>query len=172
MTRLRQNRHKKHRGRRLLIGLLLILALVGVGFVCFPQLNNLMRTANGGNDTAADKAVKAALVTQLNNQKNGNATTDAAIDTAVSAIDNTKMSTIMKAAKNQADATSMLEQNGVSSTAAQVVTSAIYNTSALDNLRAKLAAGDYYGVYQAAKTTSANSSDLSSLTTQLEQALQ
>lgn len=171
MQRRRQRPRKKHWGRRLFITLLILVAICGLAVLFFPQLNNTMRNASGGNDTPADKAVKSALVSQLNAQKTGDATTDAAIDTATSAITNTKMSTLMKAAKSQSAATSMLEQNGLSSAAAQVVSSAIYNTSALDNVREKLASGDYVGVYRAAKDT-ATSSDLSSLASQLEQTVQ
>mgnify|MGYP004701235625 FL=1 len=172
MQRKRQRRRQKHWGRRIFITLLIIVALCGLGVVFFPQLNNTMRSASGGNDTPADKAVKSALVSQLNAKKTGDTATDAAIDTATSAITNTKMSTLMKAAKSQSAATAMLEQNGLSSSSAHAVTSAIYNTSALDSVREKLASGDYVGVYQAAKATASDSSDLSSLTSQLEQSLQ
>lgn len=171
MQRKRQRPRKKHWGRRLFITLLVLVAICGLGVVFFPQLNNTMRNASGGNDTPADKAVKSALVSQLNAQKTGDATTDAAIDTATSAITNTKMSTLMKAAQSQSAATAMLEQNGLSASAATAVSSAIYNTSALDNVREKLASGDYVGVYQAAKDT-ATSSDWSSLASQLEQTVQ
>ena len=171
MQRRRQRPRKKHWGRRIFITLLVLVAICGLGVVFFPQLNNTMRTVSGGNDTPADKAVKSALISQLNAQKTGDATTDAAIDTATSAITNTKMSTLMKAAQSQSAATSMLEQNGLSNSAATAVSSAIYNTSALDNVREKLASGDYVGVYQAAKDT-ATSSDLSSLASQVEQTIQ
>lgn len=172
MQRRRQRLRKKHWGRLIFIAVLILVAICGLGVVFFPQLNNTMRNASGGNDTPADKAVKSALASQLNTQKTGDATTDAAIDTATSAITNTKMSTLMKAAKDQSTATTMLEQNGLSTSAATAVSSAIYNTSALDTVREKLASGDYVGVYQAAKAIANNSSDLSSLTSQVAQYLQ
>ena len=172
MQRKRQRPRKKHWGRRIFITLLVLVTICGLGVLFFPQLNNTMRNASDGNDTPADKAVKSTLVSQLNAKKTGDATTDAVIDTATSAITNTKMSTLMKAAKSQSAATAMLEQNGLSSSTATAVSKAIYNTSALDNLREKLASGDYVGVYQAVKATANNSSDLSSLASQLQQDLQ
>ena len=172
MQRRRQRLRKKHWGRRILITVLILVAICGLGVVFFPQLNNTMRNVSGGNDTPVDKAVKSALVSQLKAQKTGDATTDAAIDTATTAITKTKMSTLMKAAKDQSAATAMLERNGLSASAASAVSSAIYNTSALDSVRDKLASGDYVGVYQAAKATANDSSNLSSLTSQVAQYLQ
>jgi hypothetical protein len=131
MQRRRQRPKKKHWGRRIGITLLVLVAICGLAVIFFPQLNNTMRSASGGNDTPADKAVKSTLVKQLNAHKTGNSTTDAAIDTATAAINNTKMSTLMKAAKDQSAATSMLEQNSLSSSTAQAVSSAVYNTPCL-----------------------------------------
>lgn len=155
MRRARQ-KTKKHWGRRLLVTIVILLVIIGIGAVFFPQLNNTWRNATGGNDTAADTAVKTQLVKQLNNQKTGNTTTDAMIDKATAAIQNTKMATLMKAADDQQTAINLLTNAGVTPTAASVVTKVIYADPSFDTLRQKLAAGDYVGVYQAAKTLQKN----------------
>ncbi len=168
MPRRQHQRPKKHWGRRIVITLVVVIAIVSCGIIFFPQLNNTWRSATGGNDTPADTAVKSTLTSQLENQKTGNATTDAAIDTAVTAIKNTKMATVMAAAKDRSAAEAALEQAGLSATEASTAATAIYQDSRLDGVRAKLAAGDYYGAYQAAKTVAA-SGDLSQLESQLAQ---
>ncbi|WP_461215829.1 hypothetical protein [Lacticaseibacillus sp. GG6-2] len=162
MSRRKHQRRTRHWGRHLIITVLLLAIIIGAGAVFFPQLNNTWRRANGGNDTPADTAVKSTLTSQLEKQKNGNANVDAAIDTATTAIKNTKMSTLMAAAKNQSDAVAALQQAGLSSTQASIAANAVYSNSALDSARQKLAAGDYYGAYQAAKTVAQNG-DLSQL---------
>jgi hypothetical protein len=71
------------------------------------------------------------------------------------------MSTVMAAAQDQDTATKLLTQSGLNSNVAQLVTSALFKTSAFDGVRESLANGDYYGVYKAAKKL--NNTDTTSL---------
>ncbi|MFD1484807.1 hypothetical protein ACFQ5J_06155 [Lacticaseibacillus baoqingensis] len=152
MQRRKTRTKKKQRwGRRLLLAIIVIAALCGLGVVFFPQLNNTWRSANGGNDTPADTAVKTAVVKELNQQKTGNAATDSVIDAAAQAITNTKMATVMAAAKDQTTAAQLLTQAGLNSSEAQLVTNTLFNTSAFDGVRQALAQGNYVDAYQAAK---------------------
>ncbi|WP_390410392.1 hypothetical protein [Lacticaseibacillus jixiensis] len=161
-----QHKKRKHWGRRIVITLLSLVLIVGLGAYFFPQLNNTYRNLSG-NDTPADTAVKSALKQQLNAQKTGNAATDQVIDQVTNAIDHTQMATLMKAADDQQTAKTLLVNAGVPATAASTVTSTIFSDPAFDPLRQKLAAGDYAGVYQAAKTLQ-NSGDYSQLSSALQ----
>ncbi|MCI1987360.1 MAG: hypothetical protein LKJ69_12255 [Lactobacillus sp.] len=161
MPRRQTTHQKKHWGRRILITLLVIAAICGISVAFFPQINNTWRNANGGNDTPADKAVKATVIKALDSKKNGNVITDGVIDATTHAIDTTKMSTVMAAAQDQDTATKLLTQSGLNSNVAQLVTSALFKTSAFDGVRESLANGDYYGVYKAAKKL--NNTDTTSL---------
>lgn len=74
------------------------MAVCGIFF--FPQINNTIRNVTG-NDTPADSAVKARIVSGITAQKTGNPATDAVLQRAADTIKETKMSTIMKAAQDQ-----------------------------------------------------------------------
>ena len=161
-----QHRRSKHWGRRILFTLLGLVIIAGLGFFFFPQLNNTYRNVTG-NDTPADTAVKSALIKQLNTQKTGNAATDQVIDQVTQALSQTKMTTLMKAADDQQTAKTMLVNAGVDATAASTVTQAIFSDPTFDPLRQKLAAGDYAGVYQAAKQLQ-SSGDYSQQTSTLQ----
>ena len=101
--RLQIRQQKKHRHRGLKIfsivaGLIVLMAVCGIFF--FPQINNTIRNVTG-NDTPADSAVKARIVSGITAQKTGNPATDAVLQRAADTIKETKMSTIMKAAQDQ-----------------------------------------------------------------------
>ena len=110
--RLQIRQQKKHRHRGLKIfsivaGLIVLMAVCGIFF--FPQINNTIRNVTG-NDTPADSAVKARIVSGITAQKTGNPATDAVLQRAADTIKETKMSTIMKAAQDQDQAATLLQK--------------------------------------------------------------
>lgn len=154
-----QKRARKNRKRRwprvvaILLGLIVVLGLLVVVF--FTPLNNTYRNVTG-NDTPADSAVKSQLVKQIESRKTGDPTTDAVIDKAATTLNNTKMSTIVQAAGNQAKFASLLQTTtGAPAAQANTAAAAVFSSSELAPLREAVAEGNYVKAYQEYRSLSA-----------------
>ncbi|KRM87227.1 hypothetical protein [Lacticaseibacillus thailandensis] len=163
-----QKRH--HPGRWVAAILAIVIAVVVLCVVFFTPINNTVRTATGGNDTVADKAVKSVVVSKLDSAKTGNSTVDGAIDQVANTIKTTRVSTVMQAAKSESALAALLTSKGMDSAQANTAANAIYSTSALDGVRAQIAQGNWYGVYRQAQQLAASQGvDLSSVESALAQ---
>jgi len=112
---------------------------------------------NGGQDTPVDTAIKGQVETQLDKSKTGNPVTDAIIDTAVTKIKTTSMSTFMAAARNEEKLTTLLSQStGLPTTVTQPAAKAMFTNQALAPLREALAAGDWIKVGKEAQNLKQN----------------
>lgn len=153
--RLQIRQQKKHRHRGLKIfsivaGLIVLMAVCGIFF--FPQINNTIRNVTG-NDTPADSAVKARIVSGITAQKTGNPATDAVLQRAADTIKETKMSTIMKAAQDQDQAATLLQKaTGVNQDQAKLAATVLFKEQSVTPIRQAIASGDYYQAYQDAKS--------------------
>lgn len=155
--RSRQARPRKRRWPKIIGGLLgLLVVLIICGVVFFPQLNNTMRSTTG-EDTPADKIVKNELVKKIDSSKTGDSQTDAALNKAASTLQKTKMSTIMKAAKNENDASALLAKTtDLSTSEAQAATSVVFSNAAYTKLRTAIANGNWVAAYKQYQTLSSN----------------
>ncbi|WP_065911796.1 hypothetical protein [Secundilactobacillus paracollinoides] len=155
-----RSRQVKSRKRRCPVVVTIIIAILLIIIICgalfFTQINNAMRSATG-KDTPADTVVKNELVKKIEASKTGNAQTDAAIDKAATTLKQTKMSTIMKAAKNQNQASALLDKT-TDLTAAQskAATTVVFHNAAYSKLRTAIADGNWVAAYNQYKTLSTN----------------
>lgn len=161
--RSRQARPRKRRWPKIVGGLLgLLVVLIICGVIFFPQLNNTMR-ATTGKDTPADKIVKNELVKKIESSKTGDSQTDAALNKAASTLQKTKMSTIMKAAKNQTEASALLDRTtGLSASEPKAATTVVFHNAAYTKLRTAIANGNWVAAYKQYQTLS-NNGNLSTL---------
>ncbi|KRM72978.1 hypothetical protein FC34_GL000692 [Lacticaseibacillus brantae DSM 23927] len=113
----------------------LLIAFIG-------PLNNGARSLNHNQDTAMDTAVKRQVTNRLEAAKTGDPTTDSIIDTSVAKIKQTPMATLMKAADNQQQLTTLLSQaTGLPTSVTAPASSSLFQDTDLNAIREDFAAG-------------------------------
>jgi hypothetical protein len=147
---------KKNKKHPVLYSILGIVVLIILGIVFFVPINNGIRSATG-NDTPTDKVIKDQLVKKVKAGKTGSPEEDAKIDKSAAALDKTKMSKIMAAANDKAQAAKLIqESSNLSQPASEKAADEIFSNSKFDSIRSAMSDGDWYKVYSQYQDLSGN----------------
>lgn len=153
---MRQAKYKRKSHKKIwLIVIALIVLIIAVGIIFFFPLNNTIRNMSGGKDTLSDKAIKNELVQKIESSENGDPNHDKKIMKAAKSLENTKMSSIMRAAGDQNKAAQELHDNtSLSTDESKKVAKKVFGDSNYDQLRQSVQNGNWYSAFKQYKRLS------------------
>lgn len=138
---------KKSKKKPILLAILGIIVVLALCVIFFVPINNAIRSATG-NDTPTDTVVKDQLVKRIKANKTGQPQHDANVDKYADKLSDTKMATIMNAAKTEQGTAKLLNSSTtLGPQKSQRIAKEMFTNDKYEGLRTAMSNGNWVQAY-------------------------